>query len=200
MTVTKCQVTMGLCHHFKTEMWPIKMYYCQWHIINILSPVFYPTIVVAPDVSHITWVMYGIHQFNPLSAIVAIWCHIIVSLQVSCTESVHWNLDITGRNASVTGSLGQRSVFWLVDVGWMGTNCPFCQNPPIVALQEQLALRALNTFHGLWNTNRNQRRVLLAMTHHHQYPSTLCQEYFDFMMYPIILHRHIKGGVCHSSI
>ena len=31
---------------------------------------------------------------NPVSAMVAIWCHIIVSFQVCATEMVRWNLDI----------------------------------------------------------------------------------------------------------
>ena len=33
---------------------------------------------------------------NPLSALVVIWHHIIVSFQVFGTERVHWNLDILG--------------------------------------------------------------------------------------------------------
>jgi hypothetical protein len=33
-------------------------------------------------------------NFNPLSAMVAIWRHIMVSCQVFGTERVHWNLDI----------------------------------------------------------------------------------------------------------
>jgi hypothetical protein len=33
---------------------------------------------------------------NPLSAMVAIWRHIIVSFQVIGTERVGWNLDILG--------------------------------------------------------------------------------------------------------
>ena len=36
------------------------------------------------------------HIFNPVSAMVAIWHHIIVSFQVLVTERVHWNLDILG--------------------------------------------------------------------------------------------------------
>ena len=33
---------------------------------------------------------------NPLSVMVAIWHHIIVSFKVFGTERVHWNLDISG--------------------------------------------------------------------------------------------------------
>jgi hypothetical protein len=36
------------------------------------------------------------YLINPLSAMAAIWHHIIVSFQVLGTERVHWNLDITG--------------------------------------------------------------------------------------------------------
>jgi hypothetical protein len=43
----------------------------------------------------------GIGNINPVSAVVAIWHHIIVSFNALGTERVHWNLDITGWNASV---------------------------------------------------------------------------------------------------
>ena len=35
-------------------------------------------------------------SFNPLSALVAIWHHIIVTFKVFGTERVHWNLVMMG--------------------------------------------------------------------------------------------------------
>jgi hypothetical protein len=56
---------------------------------------------------------------NPLSAMVAIWHHIIVSFQVFGTERVHWNFGYFRWNGSVRGSLGQRVSFdWWMLAEW----------------------------------------------------------------------------------
>jgi hypothetical protein len=60
-----------------------------------------------------------ISKFNPLSAMVAIWNHIIVSFQV-LTQKGSLELWYFGWNASVRGFTVGKSVFWLVDVGWTG--------------------------------------------------------------------------------
>jgi hypothetical protein len=86
------------------------------------------------------WISY----VNPLSATVAVWHH-ICSFKVFCTERVHWNLDIMcemhpwevhwGKECLLIGGCRLN--------GLRGTSSPFCRHPPILASQEQLALRGL---------------------------------------------------------
>ena len=84
-------------------------------------------------------------RLNPLSAMVAIWHHIIVSYQVFCTERVHWNLDFLG-------DMHHWEVHWGKEClsiggcrlnGLRGTSSPFCRHPPIIASQEKLAPKGL---------------------------------------------------------
>jgi hypothetical protein len=98
-------------------------------------------------------------SINPLSAIVAIWRHIIVSFQVFGTERVHWNLDFLGETHQWEVHWGKEclSIGGCRLNGLRGTSSPFCWHPPILASQEQLALRGLRASTSLtllWSEHR----------------------------------------------
>jgi hypothetical protein len=83
---------------------------------------------------------------NPLSAMGDFRHLVIVSFQVFSTERVHWNLIFLGE-------MQQWEVHWgkvCLSIGGCrlnglrGTSSPFCRHPPILASQEQLALKRVN--------------------------------------------------------
>jgi hypothetical protein len=81
--------------------------------------------------------------FNPLSAMVAIWRHIIVSFQVFGTERVHCNLDCLGdmhpwevhwgKECLSIGGCQLNGLRGRAANGLRGTSSPFCRHPSILA-------------------------------------------------------------------
>ena len=82
---------------------------------------------------------------NPVSVMAATWRHIIVSLQVCGTARLHWNLDILGdmHQLGVHSGIECLSIGGCRLNGLQGMSSPFCQHPPILASQEQLALKGV---------------------------------------------------------
>ena len=78
-----------------------------------------------------------IEPINPLSAIVAIWHHTIVSFDFLAQQGFigTWTFWLKCINEGLTKA---KRIFWLVDVV---PHSPFCRDPPSLAIQEQLALK-----------------------------------------------------------